>query len=60
MIKFSSFSHFIPILFSGYFGFSQNEFVFPPPENPPFIQVIKAESKISVDGKLDENEWQKR
>ena len=59
MIKFSSFSLWILILLSGHFGFSQNESVFPPPENPPVIQVIKAESKISVDGKLDEDEWQK-
>ena len=47
------------ILFCSQFGFCQNDSVFPPPENPPVIQVLKAESKISVDGKLDEDEWQK-
>ena len=59
MIKFFSFSLWIIILLSGHFGFSQNDSVFPPPENPPVIQVIKVESKMSVDGKLDEDEWQK-
>ena len=59
MIRFSSFFLSLLILFCSQFGFCQNDSVFPPPENPPVIQVIKAESKISVDGKLDEDEWQK-
>ncbi len=30
---------------------------FPPPDNPPIIHVNKATSKIMVDGRIDEKDW---
>lgn len=32
---------------------------FPPPENPPVIEVKRATQAIIIDGKLDEADWQK-
>ncbi|MEO0625399.1 MAG: sugar-binding protein, partial [Bacteroidota bacterium] len=31
---------------------------FPPPENPPVVEVQRAFSKIVIDGSLDETDWQ--
>lgn len=38
---------------------SSSEENFPPPENPPIIQVRKAESTINIDGNLDEADWER-
>ncbi|MEM6801017.1 MAG: DUF5916 domain-containing protein [Bacteroidota bacterium] len=35
------------------------ELNFPPPENPPIIEVKRAEGIISVDGKLAEKDWER-
>lgn len=30
---------------------------FPPPENPPIINVNRATNKIAVDGRINEKDW---
>ncbi|MDX1906160.1 MAG: DUF5916 domain-containing protein [Bacteroidia bacterium] len=35
------------------------DFNFPPPENPPVIRAIKALGKLTLDGRLDEADWQR-
>ncbi len=32
---------------------------FPPPENPPIVRVVKTSEKITLDGSLDEADWQR-
>ena len=39
--------------------FSQTKDNFPPPENSAVIEVSEVESKILLDGKLDEVDWEK-
>ena len=38
---------------------AQENLDFPPPENPPVVIAIKAEGKITIDGKLNEIDWDK-
>lgn len=37
----------------------ENEGNFPPPENPPEIQAVRANGVIRIDGKLNEADWQR-
>lgn len=37
---------------------AQEDINFPPPENPPIIQASKITNSISVDGRLNEVDWQ--
>ena len=39
-------------------SFAQDKLDFPPPDNPPIVKAVKAEGKITVDGKLVESDWE--
>ena len=56
------FSHVFPFCFVMVLALSkkaqaQENEDFPPPETPPTVQATKAEGKITVDGRLDEADW---
>lgn len=36
---------------------AQNDGFFPPPDNPPQLRATKTQSKILIDGILDESDW---
>ncbi len=47
------------LLFLATISFAQDTLDFPPPEIPPTVQATRAEGKITIDGKLDEKDWEK-
>ncbi|KAB5490835.1 DUF5916 domain-containing protein [Flagellimonas hadalis] len=48
---------FLFVSLGGLFAQDQKD-NFPPPENPPIISAMRTQSKIAVDGYLDEPEWE--
>lgn len=58
-------NHWLYLIFSIVFVqnvWSQNDKTdlnFPPPENPPIVRAVKTTEKITLDGALDEADWQR-
>lgn len=57
-------NHWLYLIFSIVFlqnAWTQNDKTdlnFPPPENPPLVKAVKTTEKITLDGSLDEADWQ--
>lgn len=47
------------LFISSFYGYAQEDKIFPPPANPVEITATKAIGKVKIDGLLDEEDWRK-